>query len=262
MLMKTILLFITIIISFQAYAADLLNNVVIVSIDALHPDAVTRENSPNIMSLADRGVIKLDGRSTTPPKTLISHSAMFTGLTPQTGGRDSNAWKKGDATIAQPTIFSTAKSIGYNTGFVYSKGKLAFLVNDPVDQSYFSKEYPIDKTTEYIKNHDKNFVFLHISGLDFTGPEYGWMSKEYIEDFKFIDEELKPLVETVTSKGKYLLIITSDHAGHDKLHGCDHPDDYKLPFVAVSDVLNVDTPVLGKYETYKLISYLKSLKVF
>lgn len=260
--MKTIFLLITLIFSINLYAADLLNNVVIVSIDALHPDAVRAENAPNIMSVADDGVIKLNGRSTTPPKTLISHSAMFTGLPPFMGGRESNAWKKGDPTIIQPTIFDMAKELGYNTTFVYSKGKLAFLNNEAVDNTAFSKEYPIDKTIEYIKKQNNNFVFLHISGLDFTGPEYGWMSKEYIEDFKFIDEELKPLIDTVKSKGRYLLIITSDHAGHDKLHGCDHPDDYKLPFISSSDTIGVDSIMLKNYQTYMLIAYLKSLKVF
>jgi len=260
--MKKIVILLITLVTFNLHAGELLNNVVIVSIDALHPYAVTVENAPNIMKLAKDGVIRLDGKSTTPPKTLISHSAMFTGLTPQTGGLDSNAWHKGDATVSQRTIFNIAKELGYHTAFTYSKGKLAYLVNDAVDHVTFSREYPIDKTNEYVNTQDKNFVFLHISGLDFTGPEYGWMSKEYLEDFKFIDEELKPLIDSVQNKGKYLLIITSDHAGHDKLHGCDHPDDYKLPFIAVSDTLNVQSSVLDKYETYKLISYLKSLQVF
>jgi DNA topoisomerase-1 len=104
--------------------------------------------------------------------------------------------------------------------------------------------------------YDQNTILIA------NGPDYGWMSKEYIEDFKFIDEELKPLFDKVISKGKYMLIVTSDHAGHGKLHGCDHPDDYKLPFVAVSDVLDVDTKVLDKYETYKLAAYLKSIGLF
>jgi len=25
--------------------------------------------------------------------------------------------------------------------------------------------------------------------------------------------------------------VTSDHAGHDKLHGTTHPEDYKLPLI-------------------------------
>lgn len=253
---------VTTLLPFNLQAKELLNNVVIISIDALHPDAVTRENAPNIFNTAKGGIIKLNGKSTNPPKTLVSHSAMFTGLRPEDGGRKSNAWHKGDPTVEGRTIFHLAKDMGYHTGYIYSKGKLAYLVNEAEDDTAFSKEYPIDKTVEYVNMQNKNFMFLHISGLDNTGPEYGWMSKEYIEDFQFIDEELKPLLDKVQQTGKYLLVITSDHAGHEKLHGCDHPDDYKLPFIAVSDSINVKSEVAEHYETYRLIDYLKSVGVF
>jgi len=227
-----------------------------------HPDAVIAENAPNIFKAAEGGIIKLNGRSTKPPKTLVSHTAMFTGITPESGGRKSNAWVQGDQTIDKPTIFDTAKKLGYSTGYFYSKGKLAYLVNDAVDYTAFSREYAIDKTVEYVNMHDKNFVFLHISGLDHTGPVYGWMSKEYIEDFTFIDEELKPLLDIVQKKGKYLLIILSDHAGHGKEHGCDHPDDYKLPFIAVSDSVGVSNEFSNRFETYMLGAFLKETGVF
>jgi len=260
--MKKILIILILLFAMSLYAGELLNNVLIVSIDALHPDAVTADYAPNILKAAEKGVIKLNGQSTSIPKTLISHSAMFTGLTPLKGGLKSNVWNKGDATVKQRTIFNIAKELGYNAGYIYSKGKLAYLVNSAIDYIAFSKEYPVDKTSEYVNKHDKNFVFMHFSGLDNTGPQYGWMSKEYLEDFKFMDEELKPLIETIQKKGKYLIIITSDHAGHDKLHGCNHPDDFKLPFIVFSDVLNVQSQVIDHYESYMLTDYLKSVGVF
>jgi len=260
--MKNILTLITFLITINLYASDLLNNIVIISIDALHPDAVTKENAPNIFKVAKGGIIKLNGKSTNPPKTLISHSAMFTGLKPENGGRKSNAWHKGEQTIQQRTIFNIAKELGYNTGYIYSKGKLGFLNHDAIDYTTFSAEYPIEKINAYVNKRDKSFVFLHISGLDRTGPVYGWMSEEYLEDFIFIDEELQPLIETVTKKGRYLIIFTSDHAGHEKEHGCTHSDDFKLPFIVVSDVLKVDSKVIANYETYMLTDYLKSVGVF
>lgn len=258
---KLLLLILSLLMSANVFAAEI-NNVLIISIDALHPDAVRKENAPNIFEASDGGIIKLNGKSTDPPKTLVSHSAMFTGLTPEKGGRKNNTWHKGEPKIRERTIFHMAKNAGYHTGYIYSKQKLAYLENDAVDFAVFSKEYPIEKTSEYVNMQDKNFVFLHISGLDHTGPEYGWMSKEYIEDFLFIDEELKPLLDSIRQTGKYLLIITSDHAGHGKLHGCSHPDDYKLPFIAVSDVVDVDLAETENYETYMLSSYLRSAGIY
>jgi predicted AlkP superfamily pyrophosphatase or phosphodiesterase len=257
--MKFTILIISILFTFNLWSAEILNNVVIISIDALHPDAVTRENAPNIMSLADKGVITLKGMSTIPPKTLISHSAMFTGKTPQNGGRKSNKWKKGEPSVQGETIMDLAKRMGYQTGYFYSKGKLGFLATDSIDKVVFSREDSIEKTIEYMNTQGKKFIFLHVSGLDFTGPDYGWMSKEYIEDFNFIDEQLKPLFDRVMKNKRFLIVVTSDHAGHDKEHGCDHDDDYKLPFIAVSDLLSVESEILQNYETYKLISYLRDI---
>ena len=34
-------------------------------------------------------------------------------------------------------------------------------------------------------------------------------------------------------------MVTSDHAGHAKVHGTDHPEDYKLPLVLYSDTVPV-----------------------
>lgn len=259
--MKKLLIILALFTAFAAQA-ERMNSVLIVSIDALHPAAVTAENAPNIMTLAGKGVISLNGRSTNPPKTLISHSAMFTGLTPETGGKADNLWQKGEQTVPQKTIFNTAKDAGYNTAFIYSKGKLGFLSNSAVDHEEFSREYATDSTIEYVNTHDNTFVFLHISGLDNTGPEYGWLSKEYIEDFRFIDEELKPLFDLVQKKGKYLIIITSDHAGHAKEHGTDNPEDFKLPFIAVSDSADVRSDMIKNYETYMLGSYLKKTGIY
>jgi len=260
--MKLLCTVFVIIFSLNAHSKELLNNVLIISIDALHPDAVTIENSPNIMKLAKNGILKLNGQSTAPPKTLISHSAMFTGLTPQKGGRSDNSFRKGDPTVSGDTIMHMAKRLGYGRAYFYSKGKMAFLNSDAVDKSALSREDSISNAIEYMENPKGRFIFLHVSALDFTGPVYGWMSQEYLEDFKFIDEELKELFDKVISEGKYFIIVTSDHAGHEKKHGCDHPEDYKLPFVAASDILSVDSEIIDRFETYELIDYLKDVNIF
>jgi len=70
--------------------AQPLNHVLIISIDALHPDALQRARIPTIAKLMQTGAYTLDGRSTEPPKTLIAHTAMFTGLRPEQNGKMDN----------------------------------------------------------------------------------------------------------------------------------------------------------------------------
>ena len=71
------------------------------------------------------------------------------------------------------------------------------------------------------------------------GPEYGWLSPAYIEELSYIDDYLSSLVELISGEKNYLIIITSDHAGHEKIHGGHHPEDYRLPLVVSSDVVSV-----------------------
>lgn len=108
----------------------------------------------------------------------------------------------------------------------------------------------------FFKSHEqKQFCFLHICGLDRTWPVEGWLSPGYMEELFFIDKSMAPLIEMVKSKGSYLIIITSDHAGHGTVHGSDHPDDSKLPLIMVSDVIN-----LTKYQGIQYnVTHLKPI---
>ena len=232
------LLYVFMIIFFMygiSFAASV-KTVLVVSIDALHPDALSPETSKNIYRLMQQGSYTLDGHSTHPPKTLVSHAAMFSGLSPEKGGRKNNSWHTGELQIKGKTIFNTAKSLGFSTGFFYSKEKLGFLVNPAVDQYKLDKDFSVDNAVNFLKTADKKaFCFLHVSGLDITGPIEGWLSPGYMEELFYIDDAIAPLIRLVESKENYLIIITSDHAGHGTIHGSDHPDDEKLPFIMISD---------------------------
>jgi predicted AlkP superfamily pyrophosphatase or phosphodiesterase len=237
------------IIFFGAVASNAgsLQNVVIISIDALHPAALNAGTTPTIYGEMRQGAYTLDGQSTNPPLTLISHTAMLTGRSPDKSGKSDNQWQSGEPTIKGRTIFNSAKQKGFQTGFFYSKQKLGFLVNDAVDVHRLSREDAIDLAEAFVGKPGRHFVFLHVSGLDFVGPEYGWLSPEYIEELSYIDEYLTPLIRLVKEQKNYVIIITSDHGGHDKIHGSQHPDDFRLPFVIHSDRIKFESIQNSKY---------------
>jgi predicted AlkP superfamily pyrophosphatase or phosphodiesterase len=220
--------------------AESFSNVLIVSIDALHPDALSAKTSPVIYRQMISGAYTLSGTSTDPPLTLISHTAMFTGFGPAESGKSNNNWQPGEPMVAKNTIFNVASSYGFLTGYYYSKEKLGFLVNPAVNDHRFTKDNAVDIAHAFIQKTGNHFVFLHVSGLDEVGPVKGWLSQEYLEELSFIDDMIGPLVDFVRQKGDYLIIITSDHAGHGTVHGSNHPDDFKLPFVIVSDRIKPD----------------------
>ena len=216
-----------------------LENVLVISIDALHPDALKQSKAPNLQLLMHNGAFSLNGRSTNPPKTLIAHAAMCTGLLPVENGKTDNHWAPGEATVQIATIFDSARKYGFKTGYFYSKEKLGYLVNQAVDVHAWSRDGAIDAAEAFMKVPGRHFIFLHVSGLDEVGPESGWRSPEYLEELAYIDDYLAALIASIKNRKSYLIAITSDHAGHAKIHGSDHPEDYRLPLILYSDTVPV-----------------------
>jgi predicted AlkP superfamily pyrophosphatase or phosphodiesterase len=209
--------------------------VLVVSIDALHPDTLLGGTMPNVRRTMARGQHTLLGRSTKPPKTLIAHTAMVTGLPPERNGKTDNAWSEGQPTVKVRTVFHVAKDAGYRTAFFYSKEKLGYLASPAVDAHALAPEDGVARARLFLANERRAFVFLHVSGLEFVGMRDGWLSPEYLSEARSIDAALGPLLDEVTRRGNFLVVITSDHAGHGLEHGTEHPDDGRLPLVLHSD---------------------------
>lgn len=222
-------------------------NILVVSIDALAPEALGDEASPFLSNLMRQGVYSLNAITVDPPLTLVSHAAMVTGLAPNQGGRLDNDWSPGEFTVPGKTVFHAAKTAGYRTGFFYAKQKLEYLVSPDVDEHELSA-FPTDEALQFVRK-DNSFTFVHISGLDQVGPEFGWLSKEYLEELGYIDEYLKPLVEEVRSQGEYCIIILSDHGGHEKLHGCGHPEDFRIPIIVLQKQPTITLTDLNGFTT-------------
>lgn len=64
----------------------------------------------------------------------------------------------------------------------------------------------------------------------------GWHSPDYLAKARAIDAALAPLLDEVEARGSYLLVVTSDHAGHGPELGTGHPEDGRRPVLLRSDV--------------------------
>jgi predicted AlkP superfamily pyrophosphatase or phosphodiesterase len=234
--MKNIWLFLLLLFIPVSLFAAQIETVVVISIDALHPLALSQKVSPTLWQVMQTGQYTLDGKSVTPPQTLINHSAMLTGVPPEKGGRIDNDWRPVQPQVALPTLFDDMKWRGYENAFFYSKPKLGYLAGRSLKIQKLAPETGVDETRRFVGEGGKRFVMLHISGLEFAGIEHGWLSKEYLEELTFIDDSLLSLFTDLKRRGNYLLIVTSDHAGHGKYHGTSHPEDYRLPFIILSDI--------------------------
>jgi len=82
-------------------------------------------------------------------------------------------------------------------------------------------------------------AFLHISGLEYAGADSGWLSPDYLEELTHIDMALAPLLEQVRQGGAHAIVVTSDHGGHERQHGTQDPEDFKLPLIIETNLARV-----------------------
>jgi len=219
-------------------------SVLVVSIDALHPTALSEKTSPALYALMQPGRFTLEGRSVDPPKTLIAHTAMLTGLPPGQNGKQDNDWQPVALRVTKPTLFDDAKRQGYRTAFYYAKPKLGYLVSGAVDEHRLAPDDGIERVAAFFRQGGRRMAFLHVSGLERAGVESGWLSPDYLEELAYIDMALAPLLEQVRQRGAHAIIVTSDHAGHERQHGTPHPEDFRLPLIVATNLARV--PLLPK----------------
>ncbi len=234
----------------SAFGRDV-ETVLIVSIDALHPSAISQTASPALRHLMDAGRYTLQGQSVTPPQTLIAHTAMLTGLTPEQSGKQDNNWKPGMPQVARETLIDVAKRDGFHTAYFYAKPKLGYLISASVDEHALARDDGVNKALTFFRGAGARFVFLHISGLEDAGAESGWLSPDYLDELTFIDQTLVPLLKAVTQRASYFIMVTSDHAGHEREHGTNHPEDFKLPIIMAANQVLPPLPA-GKLHITKL----------
>jgi len=232
--MKTWLLFFCGLLAGPALAREF-ETVLLVSIDALHPAALSEQASPRLQRLMRSGRYTLQGQSVTPPQTLIAHTALLTGLLPEQSGKQDNDWKPGMPQVARETLLDLAKQRGFRTAYFYAKPKLGYLISAAVDEHALARDDGVELARAFFSQSGRRFVFLHISGLEDAGTDSGWLSPDYADELTHIDRTLAPLLNEVAERGHYLMVVTSDHGGHERQHGTNHLEDFKLPLIMAAD---------------------------
>jgi len=228
-----------------APAAGVTRTVVLVSIDGLRPDAIAHFSAPTLQRLVREGGYSLSARTILPSKTLPSHTYMLRGE-PQ----DQHAVLWNNVTdartdvVAFPTVFSVARAHGYRTAAFFSKAKFSPLQRPgTLDYSqapggWFGR-WPSDRTVAdvdvYLARARPNLLFVHLSDPDHAGHEFGWMSHTYGRAVQSADASLGRLLllaDEAYGTGRYSVIVTADHGGHDYDHGSNDPRDVMIPWIA------------------------------
>ena len=248
---------------------DAVDRVLVISVDALNPKAITRyapELTPNFHRLFEEGAGTFNARTLyEETETLPNHTSMFTGrraaLPDGTGVRfnaDNGSTLRQAAGHYVAGVFDVVHDRGGSTAMYVAKSKFAFL-----DRSWDANHGRPD-TTGVDNGRDKvdlfrlrdsredllvaeldaellsaprTLTFLHLAAPDRAGHAYGGMGTEYLRAVRRTDALLGKVLDTIDSstalKKHLLVILTADHG----THGLSHDDprklvNYRIPFVA------------------------------
>ena len=221
------------------------DNVIVVSIDGLRPDAIATFNAPTLQRLIHEGSYTLSATTILPSKTLPSHTSMLTGEPPDRHGvLWNNAIEDHPGTIELPTIFGVARGHGYSTAAFFSKSKFSHL-QQPGTLDYtqapggwfgkWSGSQTMGDVERYLLEAKPNLLFVHLTDPDAAGHASGWMSRGYGKGVLKADAAIARLLaasDLAFGAGQYTLIVTADHGGHGYGHGSDDPRDVTIPWIA------------------------------
>ena len=220
----------------RASADNAVESVLAISIDGLNPEALRilgPEGTPHLHAFMASGASTLNARTERELTiTLPNHTGMVTGRRVEAGtGGHGVTWnddRRRPATVQAAagkrveSVFTAISAAGGSTALFASKTKF----------SLWKRSWPlaIDKTRIQLDNarlarsvrrdlrdHDREFRFVHFSLPDSVGHTKGFMSKPYLRSVKQVDALLGGIVAAVESDpgldAGTAMIVTSDHGG-------------------------------------------------
>lgn len=211
---------------------------VLVSVDGLRADAVY-PYAPTMHRLGREGASAIHARTISEASTLPSHASMVSGVDVDQHGLSFNSYRPDRGHIRYPTIFSEAKRAGLATALFVGKRKLAHLL-DPTMPAHFAVggvrcEQVTKLAIPYLETARPGVVFVHFSDPDSAGHRHGWMSDPYLKAVRRADRCVRGILAALETRGRMqetLLLVTSDHGGHNRGHNSHHDTDRDTPWIA------------------------------
>ncbi len=231
------------------------DNVMIIVVDGLRPDALKQAKVPNLDGLIKRGASTMKAQTVEPSLTLPAFASMMSGLPVEQHGVDWNEYDPPRGFIKSPTLFEIASFNGSKWGAAFlNKEKLLHVIKQDRrlmlnvcsmnEQGCNAKKIAGDVIASYrTATEGKPALFVvHLADADTAGHDQGWMSKPYLKAVEEVDRAIGTLIKGFKDLGLYdrtTFIVTADHGGHAKTHGTSMSEDMTIPWIAAGPGIKV-----------------------
>ncbi len=214
--------------------------VILISIDGLRADAFVALHKELGYDWLAKSTYCLHEQTVMPSVTLPCHTSMFHSVPPARHGTTTNVYMPQVRPVNG--LFDVLSVAGKTNAMFYAWQELRDLYRpNHVVYSYFLSMYQYQNTDQTltaealqkIESETFDFTFLYLGVTDSFGHRNGWMSPEYMQTAK---EALICANQVIEKFAKdHVIIVTSDHGGHERTHGYDIPEDMTIPLIITGD---------------------------
>lgn len=210
--------------------------VLLILVDGMRPDALVQMDG--YKKLIENASYIMEAQTVFPSVTLPCHMSLFYGIDPDRHGTTTNTY----APQVRPVkglcelLAENQKKMAFFYSYeglrdLASPGCLAFsyMFSSVANGCERANNHLTDMAISYIREENPDFTFLYHEYPDAAGHKNGWMSEEYMDAMKNSIENIEKVIKTLPED--YVVIITSDHGGHERRHGTDLPEDMLIPVI-------------------------------
>ncbi len=228
----------------RSYVADMtsfsgpVRHVIVFLVDGMRPDGLQAARTPFLDQFLEKGVHTYRARSVMPTTTLPCHTSLFFSVPPEVHGIRGNTWQALPVQI--PGLFDVLHQNGLSAASFYNWEELRDLSRPGLlKASFFVKDSPDDNgqadrdvsalAFSWLRTHEWSFAFVYFHNTDKTGHGCGWMSASYLDAIANADRCIHDICGILPEDT--MVIITSDHGGHENTHHSDLEEDMTIPLI-------------------------------
>jgi predicted AlkP superfamily pyrophosphatase or phosphodiesterase len=213
-------------------------HVIVFLVDGMRPDGLQAARTPFLDQLREKGAHTFGARSVMPTTTLPCHTSLFFSVPPEVHGIRDNTWQALPAQI--PGLFDVLHHCGLSAASFYNWEELrdlsrpgllkaSFFVKDSKDDDGQADRDVSALACSWLGTHEWSFAFVYFHNTDKTGHGRGWMSASYLDAIANADRCIQEVCG-ILPEGT-MVIVTSDHGGHENTHHSDLEEDMVIPLI-------------------------------
>lgn len=213
-----------------------IERVLIVSFDGMRPDAIEAAKMTNLMNLIESSAYTFSARTIAYSATLPGHTSMLSGMCMDKHGMKWNSNNLYTGYAQGTDIFELTHTAGLKSIMLVGKEKLRLIAEPETinDFEVYWGEALIAQSAVNLIPSDFDLMFVHFPTADLRGHKYGWMTNAQFKALREGDEALGKILAALDENGmraSTLVIVTTDHGGHDKTHDGTQIEDYIIPWI-------------------------------